>query len=71
MPYVSFITAGKVHRLKPLAKDGRCKHLGAPFQKRLHRRNCFPTGSSFHDNANVCMKLNGCFTSGHIVLDDK
>lgn len=61
-PYVSFITAGKVHRLKPLAKDGRCNIWVLRFKSDFIAETVFQLYSSFHDNANVCMKLNGCFT---------
>jgi AraC family transcriptional activator of pobA len=61
-PYVSFITAGKVHRLKPLVKDGRCNIWVLRFKSDFIAETVFQLYSSFHDKANVCMKLNSCFT---------
>ena len=61
-PYVSFITAGKMHRLKPLAKDGACNIWVLRFKSDFIAETIFQLYSSFHDKANVCMKLNGCFT---------
>lgn len=61
-PYVSFITAGKTHRLKPLVKNGRCNIWVLRFKSDFIAETAFQLYASFHDNANLCMKLNGCFT---------
>ena len=60
-PYVSFITAGKIHRLKPLVKDGRCNIWVLRFKSDFIAETSFQLYSSFHDKANMCMKLDGCF----------
>ena len=60
-PYVSFITAGKIHRLKPLERDGHCKIWVLRFKSDFIAETSFQLYSSFHDNANMCMKLDGCF----------
>jgi AraC family transcriptional regulator, transcriptional activator of pobA len=60
-PYVSFITAGKMHRLKPLEKDGHCKIWVLRFKSDFIAETSFQLYSSFHDKANMCMKLDGCF----------
>ena len=60
-PYVSFITAGKIHRLKPLEKDGHCNIWVLRFKSDFIAETSFQLYSSFHDNANMCMKLDGCF----------
>src|SRR5574344_1287571 len=60
-PYVSFITAGKIHRLKPLVNNGRCNIWVLRFKSDFIAETSFQLYSSFHDNANMCMKLDGCF----------
>lgn len=60
-PYVSFITVGKIHRLKPLEKDGRCNIWVIRFKSDFITETSFQLYSSFHDKANMCMKLDGCF----------
>ena len=60
-PYVSFITAGKIHRLKPLEKDGRCNIWVIRFRSDFIAETSFQLYSSFHDKANMCMKFDGCF----------
>jgi AraC family transcriptional activator of pobA len=61
-PYVSFISAGKTHRLKPLVKDGRCNIWVLRFKTDFIAETAFQLYASFHDNANMCLKLNSCFT---------
>ena len=60
-PYVSFITAGKIHRLKPLLKDELCNIWVIRFKSDFIAETSFQLYSSFHDKANMCMKLDGCF----------
>lgn len=60
-PYISFITAGKIHRLKPLSKDGCCNIWVIRFKSDFIAETSFQLYSSFHDKANMCMKLDGCF----------
>lgn len=60
-PYVSFITAGKIHRLKPLLKDEHCNIWVIRFKSDFIAETSFQLYSSFHDKANMCMKLDGCF----------
>lgn len=60
-PYVSFITAGKIHRLKPLEREGHCNIWVLRFKSDFIAETSFQLYSSFHDNANMCMKLDGCF----------
>jgi AraC family transcriptional activator of pobA len=60
-PYISFITAGKTHRLKPLKKNDLCNIWVLRFKSDFIAETVFQLYSSFHDNANICMKFNGCF----------
>ena len=61
-PYVSFITEGKVHRLKPLLKDGKCNIWVIRFKSDFIAETIFQLYAEFHDKANICMPFNGCFT---------
>ncbi|MDT3387303.1 MAG: AraC family transcriptional regulator [Bacteroidota bacterium] len=61
-PYVSFITEGKIHQLKHLAKDGRCDIWVILFKKDFIAETAFQLYSSFHDNANMYLKLHGSVT---------
>lgn len=58
-PYVSFITEGKTHQIKHLAKDGRCDIWVILFKKDFIAETAFQLYSSFHDNANMYLKLHG------------
>lgn len=61
-PFVSFITEGKVHRLKPLAKDEKCDIWVIRFNSDFITDTIFRLYAEFHDQSNMCMPFNGCFT---------
>lgn len=60
-PFVSFVTQGKTHRVRPLPKDGKCDIWGIRFKSEFIAETAFRLYSSFHDNASFCMKDNLCF----------
>lgn len=60
-PFVSFISEGKVHRLKPLVKDGRCDIWVIRFNSDFITEIIFQLYAEFHDKANMCMSFNACF----------
>ena len=68
-PFVSFITAGKVHRLKPLFKDGKCDIWVIRFKSDFITETIFQLYAEFHDNANMCMPFNGCFNRLDIICN--
>lgn len=60
-PYISFVTRGKVHRLRPLLKDGRCQIWSLRFKSEFIADVAFRLYTDFHDKANMCFPCNGCF----------
>ena len=61
-PFISFVTRGKIHRLRPLPKDGRCDMWVLRFESEFIAETTFQLYASFHDNANVCIACNSCFS---------
>lgn len=61
-PFVSFVTAGKVHRLKPLPKENKCNIWVICFKSDFITDTVFQLYAEFHNKANICMPFNGCFT---------
>lgn len=59
-PFISFITQGKVHRVRPLPKDGECDIWVLRFKSEFIADTTFSLYASFHDKANICMQGNGC-----------
>ncbi|WP_116788459.1 AraC family transcriptional regulator [Flavobacterium psychrotrophum] len=59
-PFISFITQGKVHRVRPLPKDGQCDIWVLRFKSEFIADTTFSLYASFHDKANICMQGNGC-----------
>jgi AraC family transcriptional activator of pobA len=60
-PFVSFITEGKVHRLRPLEKDGKCDIWVIRFNSDFIADTIFRLYTEFHDKSNMCMPFNVCF----------
>lgn len=60
-PFISFITRGKVHRLQPLATNGKCRIWALRFNSDFIPETIFQLYASFHNKANICMPFNGCF----------
>lgn len=68
-PFVSFITAGKMHRLKPLAKEGECDIWVIRFKSDFITDTIFRLYTEFHDKANMCVPFNSCFVRFDILCD--
>ncbi len=60
-PFISFVTQGKIHRIRPMGKDGKCHIWAIRFKSEFISETTFQLYSSFHDNANFCMKSDSCF----------
>lgn len=60
-PFVSFITSGKVHRLRPVPLDGKCDIWVLRFRSEFIPETIFQLYSSYHNNANISMKDEVCF----------
>jgi len=61
-PFVSFVTAGKIHRLKPLPKENKCNIWIICFKSDFITDTVFQLYAEFHNKANICMPFNVCFT---------
>src|SRR5574344_1463690 len=60
-PFISFITAGKVHRLLPLARENKCNIWVIRFKSDFIADTVFQLYTEFHDKANMWITLNSCF----------
>jgi len=60
-PFISFVTKGKVHRLRPLPKDGKCESWVIRFRTEFIPETTFQLYSSFHEDANIRMESGACF----------
>lgn len=60
-PFVSFVAQGKIHRVRPLAKEGQCDIWCIRFKSEFIANTTFQLYSSFHNNANICMENTPCF----------
>lgn len=60
-PFVSFIAQGKVHRVKPIIKDGKCDIWAIRFKREFIAETVFQLYASYHEKANICLKTDTCF----------
>ena len=60
-PFISFITQGKMHQIKPMPKDGECEVWVMRFKSELISATTFQLYTAFHDKANIHMDTNACF----------
>lgn len=60
-PFISFVTQGKIHRAKPLIKDGDCDMWVLRFKSEFIAETTFSLYASFHDKANISLQSNQCF----------
>ncbi|WP_433832654.1 helix-turn-helix domain-containing protein [Flavobacterium anhuiense] len=60
-PFISFVTQGKIHRAKPLIKDGVCDMWVLRFKSEFIAETTFSLYASFHDKANISLQSNQCF----------
>lgn len=60
-PFVSFVTKGKVHRVRPVMKDNACDMWVLRFKSEFIPETTFQLYSFYHDNANMAMKEARCF----------
>lgn len=52
-PFVSFVTRGKVHRVKPVMNDGKCEMWAIRFKSEFIPETTFQLYSLYHDNASM------------------
>ena len=60
-PYISFVTKGKVHRLIPKSKDGKCHVWGIRFKSEFIADTTFRLYSLFNNQANLAVAGGKCF----------
>jgi AraC-like DNA-binding protein len=60
-PYVSFVTKGKMHRVKPDIKDGRCRIWVIRFKSEFIPEITFHIYYFYHYNANLQLQPGQCF----------
>ncbi len=60
-PYISFVTKGKVHRVKPEIKDGKCDIWVLRFKSEFIPETTFQLYSYFHGFANLKLNRGVCF----------
>ncbi len=61
-PYVSFVTKGKVHRVRPGIKDGKCNIWVIRFMSEFIPETTFQLYANYHDYANIPMQRDASFT---------
>jgi AraC family transcriptional activator of pobA len=59
-PFVSFVTKGKIHRIKPSIKDGRCDLWVIRFKSEFIPETTFQLYAFYHDRANFCLQRDNC-----------
>lgn len=60
-PYVSFVTKGKIHRVKPILEDHKCDVWVIRFNSEFIPETSFQLYSAFHNNANISFPSEKCF----------
>ena len=60
-PFISFVTKGKMHRVLPIVKDGKCNMWAIRFKSEFIAETTFQLYSMYHDKANLQLKPDTCF----------
>jgi AraC-like DNA-binding protein len=60
-PFVSFVTKGKVHKVKPSAVNGKFDMWVIEFRSELIPETVFQLYTYYHDHANIQLKEGACF----------
>jgi AraC family transcriptional regulator, transcriptional activator of pobA len=60
-PFISFVTKGKVHRLKPIVQKGNFSVWVIRFKSEFIPETTFQLYSYYHDHANLKMQRGECF----------
>lgn len=68
-PFVSFVTKGKVHRVRPALKDGRCDMRVLRFRSEFIPETTFQLYAFFHANADIALHDVRCFNRLLTVCD--
>ncbi|MCE3076297.1 helix-turn-helix transcriptional regulator [Chryseobacterium gwangjuense] len=68
-PFISFVTKGKMHRARPLSKDGKCDIWALRFKTEFIPETTFQLYASFHENASLSMKDDACFDRLNLICN--
>jgi AraC-like DNA-binding protein len=60
-PYISFVTRGKLHRVRPTIFEGKCSLWQIRFASDFLPETTFRLYSYYHDHANIEIKDGACF----------
>jgi len=60
-PFVSFVTKGKIHRVKPIIKENRFDVWVIEFRSEFIPETTFQLYSYYHDHANLPLQKGECF----------
>lgn len=60
-PFVTFVTKGKTHRVRPGLKEGECSMWVLRFRSEFIPETTFQLYSYYHDHANLVMQRGPCF----------
>ncbi len=60
-PFISFVTKGKVHRVRPVVSAGKCRMWAIRFKSEFIPETIFQLYSLYHENANLLLKPGDCF----------
>ena len=60
-PFVSFVTKGKIHRVRPQIKEGKCDIWAIRFHGEFIPETIFQLYACFHENANIPFPSDRCF----------
>lgn len=73
-PFVSFVTKGKVHRVIPRLREGKCKMWVLRFRSEFIAETTFQLYAFYHDHADIPMQYGECFdrliTLCHIIYKE-
>jgi AraC family transcriptional regulator, transcriptional activator of pobA len=68
-PFVSFVTKGKVHRLKPLIINSKFDVIRIKFRSEFIPETTFQLYSYYHDHANLQLEEGECFNRMPVICD--
>lgn len=60
-PFVCFVTKGKTHRVRPQAREGRCRMWVMRFRSEFIPETTFQLYANYHDHANISLQDGPCF----------
>ena len=60
-PFISFVTKGKIHRVKPVIKNNKFNFWVMEFKSEFIPDTTFQLYSYYHDHANIQLKNGDCF----------